>query len=101
MALLNRRHALGLGIGALSAGIFRPAAADNGGTEMHGMSVFGDLKYPADFKHFDYVNPACAEGRVVFDDPVDPRLQSVLPDVQFVQRLHPQGRRRQGHGADL
>jgi len=23
----------------------------------HGISVFGDLKYPPDFKHFDYVNP--------------------------------------------
>jgi len=64
MALLNRRHALGLGIGALSAGIFRPAAADNGGTEMHGMSVFGDLKYPADFKHFDYVNPDAPKGGI-------------------------------------
>ena len=62
MALLNRRHALGLGIGALSAGLFRPAAADNGGTEMHGMSVFGDLKYPADFKHFEYVDPNAPKG---------------------------------------
>jgi microcin C transport system substrate-binding protein len=24
----------------------------------HGLSLFGELKYPADFKHFDYVNPA-------------------------------------------
>ena len=101
MALLTRRHALGLGIGALSASRFRPAAADNGGTEMHGMSVFGDLKYPADFKHFDYVNPDAPKGGLFSHDPVDSRLQSVLPDVQFVQRLHPQGRRRQGHGADL
>jgi microcin C transport system substrate-binding protein len=62
MALLNRRHALGLGIGALSVGLFRPAAADNGGAEMHGMSVFGDLKYPADFHHFDYVNPDAPKG---------------------------------------
>ncbi len=23
----------------------------------HGLSTFGDLKYPPDFKHFDYVNP--------------------------------------------
>ena len=74
MALLNRRHALGLGIGALSAGIFRPAAADNGGTEMHGMSVFGDLKYPADFKQFRLRQSGCAEGWLVFDDPVGPRL---------------------------
>jgi microcin C transport system substrate-binding protein len=62
MALLTRRHALGLGIGALSAGRFRPAAADNGDSEMHGMSVFGDLKYPADFHHFDYVNLAAPKG---------------------------------------
>jgi len=26
------------------------------------MSVFGDLKYPADFPHFDYVNPAAPKG---------------------------------------
>src|SRR5256885_10260861 len=62
MALLNRRHVLGLSLGALSASIVRPAAADNGGTEMHGMSAFGDLKYPADFKHFDYVNPSAPKG---------------------------------------
>ena len=61
MALLTRRHALGLGIGALSAMRFRSAAADNGGG-MHGMSVFGDLKYPVDFHHFDYVNPAAPKG---------------------------------------
>jgi microcin C transport system substrate-binding protein len=24
----------------------------------HGLSLFGDLKYPPGFKHFDYVNPA-------------------------------------------
>jgi microcin C transport system substrate-binding protein len=28
----------------------------------HGLSTFGDLKYPADFKHFDYVNPAAPIG---------------------------------------
>jgi microcin C transport system substrate-binding protein len=29
---------------------------------MHGISVFGDLKYPADFKHFDYVNTVAPKG---------------------------------------
>jgi microcin C transport system substrate-binding protein len=63
MALLTRRHALGLGIGALSVARFRPAAAaEESGTEAHGMSVFGDLKYPADFHHFDYVNVAAPKG---------------------------------------
>ncbi|HTF76813.1 MAG TPA: extracellular solute-binding protein, partial [Bradyrhizobium sp.] len=60
--LLSRRLVLGLGIGALSATRFRPTMADNGGTEAHGLSVFGDLKYPADFHHFDYVNVAAPKG---------------------------------------
>jgi microcin C transport system substrate-binding protein len=28
----------------------------------HGLSAFGDLKYPADFAHFDYVNPEAPKG---------------------------------------
>ena len=32
------------------------------GEELHGISAFGDLKYPADFAHFDYVNPAAPKG---------------------------------------
>lgn len=28
----------------------------------HGISAFGDLKYPADFSHFDYVNPDAPKG---------------------------------------
>jgi microcin C transport system substrate-binding protein len=28
----------------------------------HGLSTFGDLKYPADFKHFGYVNPNAPKG---------------------------------------
>ncbi len=28
----------------------------------HGLSVFGNLKYPPDFKHFDYVNPDAPKG---------------------------------------
>lgn len=31
-------------------------------TWRHGLSIFGDLKYPADFKHFDYVNPDAPKG---------------------------------------
>ncbi|WP_443147438.1 extracellular solute-binding protein [Prosthecomicrobium sp. N25] len=38
-----------------------PAAAQGEG-ERHGLSYFGDLKYPADFRHFDYVNPAAPKG---------------------------------------
>ncbi|MEQ8246546.1 MAG: extracellular solute-binding protein [Alphaproteobacteria bacterium] len=31
----------------------------------HGISTFGDLKYPAGFPHFDYVNPDAPKGGVV------------------------------------
>ncbi|HUN10956.1 MAG TPA: ABC transporter substrate-binding protein, partial [Rhabdaerophilum sp.] len=32
------------------------------GPESHGMSVFGDLKYPVNFPHFDYVDPKAPKG---------------------------------------
>jgi microcin C transport system substrate-binding protein len=53
---------LALGVGALGATRLGPAAASEADAEMHGMSVFGDLKYPADFHHFDYVNLAAPKG---------------------------------------
>lgn len=28
----------------------------------HGVSTFGELKYPPDFQHFDYVNPDAPRG---------------------------------------
>src|SRR6202011_5216739 len=62
MAQLSRRHVLGLGVGALSATRFRSAIAADVGAESHGMSAFGDLKYPADFHHFDYVNVNAPKG---------------------------------------
>ena len=32
------------------------------GERRHGLSTFGDLKYSADFTHFDYVNPNATKG---------------------------------------
>jgi len=60
---LSRRHLLGLGVGAISVAQFGSSVAEPG-PEMHGLSVFGDLKYPADFHHFDYVNLAAPKGGV-------------------------------------
>jgi microcin C transport system substrate-binding protein len=61
----SRRDVLMGGAGALAASavtgpIARHAVADE--IESHGLSVFGDLKYPADFRHFDYVNPNAPKG---------------------------------------
>ena len=62
----SRRLVLGLGAGALASPWLRPlaAAAEEAGVETHGLSSFGDLKYPADFQHFDYVNPDAPKGGV-------------------------------------
>ena len=35
------------------------------GAATHGMSLFGDLKYGPDFKHFDYVNPYAPKGGTI------------------------------------
>jgi microcin C transport system substrate-binding protein len=67
MAFLSRRHVLGLGAGVLGAGALgtsslRPMFAAETGSGAHGISAFGDLKYPADFQRFDYVNPDAPKG---------------------------------------
>jgi microcin C transport system substrate-binding protein len=61
MAQLDRRQVLGLGIGAVAVSRFSPALAQ-AASEAHGMSAFGDLKYPADFASFDYVNVKAPKG---------------------------------------
>jgi len=64
---VNRRDTLALGAGAVATLVVRPARAQApdlapADGERHGMSAFGDLKYPASFKHFDYVNPDAPQG---------------------------------------
>jgi microcin C transport system substrate-binding protein len=58
---LTRRETLLLGAGALASTIARPVLAQEG-PERRGISAFGDLKYPAGFKHFDYVDPNAPKG---------------------------------------
>ena len=60
-ASLTRRDTLLLGAGAVAAFATSVALAREE-PERHGISAFGDLKYPADFKHFDYVNPDAPKG---------------------------------------
>ncbi len=52
--LLGLLLALGCDSGAM--------AQDGKVVVSHGISTFGDLKYAADFKHLDYVNPAAPKG---------------------------------------
>jgi microcin C transport system substrate-binding protein len=57
------KHAFALGAAAFTS-ILAPFAKAAESPERHGISAFGDLKYPADFKQFDYVNPNAPKGGV-------------------------------------
>ncbi|MCP9629945.1 extracellular solute-binding protein [Rhodopseudomonas palustris] len=73
---LTRRHLLQAGAAAaatpvlgLGSGLLAsvPAAAEGTADQLtwrHGLSLFGEIKYPADFKRFDYVNPNAPKGGV-------------------------------------
>jgi len=75
--IITRRNALILSAGALAAAKFNsPALAQSHpialDADRHGMSAFGDLALPADFKHFAYANPAAPKGGV-FSEAVSSR----------------------------
>ncbi|WP_165498257.1 extracellular solute-binding protein [Siculibacillus lacustris] len=56
----TRRAAIGGALGLIAAAASgRPAAAL---TLRHGLSAYGDLKYPVDFRHFDWVDPRAPKG---------------------------------------
>ncbi len=64
---LNRRRFSALAGGALIAGAGGvwpeiSLAANKTGIALHGLSAFGELKYPAGYVHFDYVNPKAPRG---------------------------------------
>ena len=71
---ITRRHLLQTSAAAaltpalgLTAGVaaIEPAQAQAAGSDpvwRHALSLFGNVKYPADFKRFDYVNPDAPKG---------------------------------------
>ena len=46
---------------AAAVGLFAAVSAAVA-EDKHGLSIFGDLKYPPDFQHFEYVNPNAPKG---------------------------------------
>jgi len=61
-ARIDRRMLLG-GAAAMAATAALPAfASTETGKPLHGLSAFGELKYPPDFTHFDYANPDAPVG---------------------------------------
>jgi len=57
----SRRNILAL-TGSAAAFAFAPRGAMAQDTESHGISAFGDLKYPLSFRNFDYVNATAPKG---------------------------------------
>ena len=49
-------------LGGLGSLPFAGSAAAQDKTWKHGLSLFGELKYPEGFKNFEYVNPAAPQG---------------------------------------
>ncbi len=65
--ILDRRRFVVMAGGVLAAGtgLSLPEislAQNKTGIRLHGLSAFGELKYPADFKNFDYVNVDAPKG---------------------------------------
>jgi len=56
------KAAAGAAAGLTIARMWRPGIAAAEEAERHGISAFGDLKYPADFPCFDYVDPKAPKG---------------------------------------
>lgn len=64
MSAFSRRDFLALA-GAAAAWPLLPGSAFASmatGVRLHGLSAFGELKYPPGFTHFDYVNPDAPKG---------------------------------------
>ena len=62
LLLPTRRDLLCAGGASVVASMLPGHAAAAGETQTHGLSVFGDLALPADFKHFPYVDPQAPKG---------------------------------------
>jgi len=56
--------ALGITAGVPAIGTAHAQSAPDGLVWRHALSLFGDVKYPAGFKRFDYVNPDAPKGGV-------------------------------------
>jgi microcin C transport system substrate-binding protein len=76
---LSRRDFLGLALGTAAGAALRPAFASTS-TEvpLHGLSAFGELKYPPGFDRFDYAND---------DAPPGGRFSFAPPNWQFNQNV--------------
>lgn len=62
---ISRRTTLKLAGASAALLAMKPFAWAQGKSGLHGLSVFGDLKYGPDFAHFDYINPGAPKGGTI------------------------------------
>ncbi|MBZ9656192.1 extracellular solute-binding protein [Phyllobacterium lublinensis] len=64
MTLFNRRDVLRISSATILAAMTPRFALADVATDvpLHGLSAFGELKYPKDFTHFDYASPEAPKG---------------------------------------
>ena len=96
MAQFDRRYVLRLGAGAIGAAWLRPALANDAGTKNPWPFGIRRTEISRGFPPFRLRQCRCAQGRAVFAARRRRRI-----DLQFAQRLHPQGRHRERHGPDF
>ncbi|RTL88023.1 MAG: ABC transporter substrate-binding protein [Hyphomicrobiales bacterium] len=85
---LSRRRLIRVGALGAAAAFVRPSWAKDGAkaatavapapgeTESHGLSTFGDLAEPEDFKFFGYVNPNAPKGGTLALSPASPTFDT-------------------------
>lgn len=85
---LSRRRLIRAGALGAAAALVRPSWAKDGAkaanavapapgeTESHGLSTFGDLAEPEDFKYFGYVNPNAPKGGTLALSPASPTFDT-------------------------
>ncbi len=97
LRLLSRRD---FGRLALAAGVvaalprlgFAALAHD---TKLHGLSPFGDLKYPADYQQFDYASPDAPQGgRFTFTVPAGCSIRRPIRSTRSTPSFFRATRRR-------
>ena len=62
---LTRRATLKIGAASAALTLLAPFAWAQGKSGLHGLSIFGNLKYAHDFKHFDYIDPLSPKGGTI------------------------------------
>jgi len=81
LSLLGRNAAGLAAVSALGPSLARAQAAEPDIYKGHGMAMHGAPKYPADFKHFEYVNPAAPKGGAMYQGAAGATFDSLNPFI--------------------